>query len=189
MANSSPGRPRRKTWAPCASSINLPRDLHRPAWCGFPAASSGWAWANAKCTAKRGFYAGTMPRHKVWVDGFWMDRTEVTNAEFARFVDDTKYVTVAERWIDPGKFTDVLAKHEKRFRQHRALLVACQPDAGFPAALCWGGLATLAYKFPPSSADLYKPAKDIDPRTAHESEWWDLVDGACWKHPKGTIAI
>jgi formylglycine-generating enzyme required for sulfatase activity len=37
------------------------------------------------------------PIHRVYLDGFWMDRTEVTNAEFARFVSATGYVTVAER--------------------------------------------------------------------------------------------
>jgi formylglycine-generating enzyme required for sulfatase activity len=37
------------------------------------------------------------PIHRVHVDGFWMDATEVTNAEFARFVKATGYVTVAER--------------------------------------------------------------------------------------------
>jgi formylglycine-generating enzyme required for sulfatase activity len=31
------------------------------------------------------------------VDGFWMDRTEVTNEQFARFVKATGYVTVAEQ--------------------------------------------------------------------------------------------
>lgn len=37
------------------------------------------------------------PIHRVSVDGFWMDRTEVTNEEFERFVKATGYVTVAER--------------------------------------------------------------------------------------------
>ena len=37
------------------------------------------------------------PVHRVYVDGFWMDTTEVTNREFAKFVDATGYVTVAER--------------------------------------------------------------------------------------------
>ena len=37
------------------------------------------------------------PTHDVKVDGFWIDRTAVTNEEFARFVDATHYVTVAER--------------------------------------------------------------------------------------------
>ena len=37
------------------------------------------------------------PVHRVYVDGFWMDRTEVTNREFAKFVAASGYVTVAER--------------------------------------------------------------------------------------------
>jgi formylglycine-generating enzyme required for sulfatase activity len=37
------------------------------------------------------------PVHRVYVDGFWMDRTDVTNEEFARFVKATAYLTVAER--------------------------------------------------------------------------------------------
>jgi sulfatase modifying factor 1 len=41
------------------------------------------------------------PVHRVYVDGFWMDRTEVTNADFARFVRATHYRTVAERALRP----------------------------------------------------------------------------------------
>jgi formylglycine-generating enzyme required for sulfatase activity len=37
------------------------------------------------------------PWHRVYVDGYWMDKTEVTNEQFARFVKATGYVTVAER--------------------------------------------------------------------------------------------
>ena len=37
------------------------------------------------------------PIHRVAVEGFWMDATEVTNEQFARFVKATGYVTVAER--------------------------------------------------------------------------------------------
>jgi len=37
------------------------------------------------------------PIHRVYVDGFFMDQTDVTNAEFAQFVKATGYVTVAER--------------------------------------------------------------------------------------------
>src|SRR5271166_4246282 len=44
------------------------------------------------------------PLHKVYVDGFWMDKTEVTNAQFAKFVQATGYVTVVERSPDPQKF-------------------------------------------------------------------------------------
>jgi formylglycine-generating enzyme len=41
------------------------------------------------------------PIHRVAVDPFWMDATEVTNDQFAAFVRAIGYVTVAERPIDP----------------------------------------------------------------------------------------
>ena len=37
------------------------------------------------------------PWHRVYVDGYWMDKTDVTNEQFARFVGATGYVTIAER--------------------------------------------------------------------------------------------
>lgn len=40
------------------------------------------------------------PAHLVKVDGFFIDMTEVTNKEFKQFVDETDYVTIAERPID-----------------------------------------------------------------------------------------
>jgi sulfatase modifying factor 1 len=46
------------------------------------------------------------PIHRVYVDGFWMDKTDVTNAEFARFVKATNYVTVAERKPNAKDFPD-----------------------------------------------------------------------------------
>jgi formylglycine-generating enzyme required for sulfatase activity len=45
--------------------------------------------------------------HKVYVDGFWMDKTEVTNEEFASFVKATGYLSVAERAPDPKDFPGV----------------------------------------------------------------------------------
>ncbi|MEO6809429.1 MAG: formylglycine-generating enzyme family protein [Isosphaeraceae bacterium] len=44
------------------------------------------------------------PVHTVQLTGFWMDRTEVTNAQFARFADASGYKTVAERAPDPKDF-------------------------------------------------------------------------------------
>jgi formylglycine-generating enzyme required for sulfatase activity len=41
-------------------------------------------------------YREERPVHRVSVDGFWMDQHPVTNAEFARFIADTSYVTYAE---------------------------------------------------------------------------------------------
>ena len=47
------------------------------------------------------------PIHRVDVDGFWMDATEVTNAQFAAFVKATGYVTVAEKAPRPEDFPGV----------------------------------------------------------------------------------
>src|SRR4029077_3582320 len=49
-------------------------------------------------------YAEERPAHQVTVDGFWIDRFQTTNRQFAEFVDDTGYVTVAERPLDPADF-------------------------------------------------------------------------------------
>src|SRR5712671_1992712 len=42
-------------------------------------------------------WASEKPAHRVRVDGFWMDETDVTNAQFRKFVEATGYVTTAER--------------------------------------------------------------------------------------------
>lgn len=44
------------------------------------------------------------PVHRVQINGFWMDATEVTNEEFAKFVAATDYVTVAERKLNPEDY-------------------------------------------------------------------------------------
>ena len=49
-------------------------------------------------------FADAQPVREIEVDGFWIDRTEVTNAEFARFVAATGYKTVAELPPDPRMY-------------------------------------------------------------------------------------
>ena len=53
------------------------------------------------------------PIHRVRLDGYWIDKTEVTNAEFAKFVASAKYVTLAEKPLSekdfPGIAKDMLA--------------------------------------------------------------------------------
>lgn len=51
-------------------------------------------------------YPEEAPAHRVSVSAFAMDVTAVTNADFQQFVDETGYVTVAERPIDPKQFPD-----------------------------------------------------------------------------------
>jgi len=49
--------------------------------------------------------------HNVSVGGFWIDAFQVTNRLFAAFVDETGYVTVAERPLDPGAFPGAPAEN------------------------------------------------------------------------------
>jgi formylglycine-generating enzyme len=44
------------------------------------------------------------PIHRVYVDGFFMDKTDVTNAQFAEFVRATGYVTIAEKTPSPEDY-------------------------------------------------------------------------------------
>jgi len=49
------------------------------------------------CPLLQSGFEDAQPRHQVEVDGYWMDATEVTNADFQKFIDATGYLTVAER--------------------------------------------------------------------------------------------
>ncbi|WP_233206069.1 formylglycine-generating enzyme family protein [Cryobacterium sp. N19] len=50
------------------------------------------------------FYPEEGPVHRATVDTFVLDRSPVTNRQFADFVDSTGYVTVAEQPLDPATF-------------------------------------------------------------------------------------
>jgi sulfatase modifying factor 1 len=97
------------------------------------------------------------PEHEVEVGGFWMDETEVTNAQFAAFVKATGYLTVAEK---P--------------RSRESLLAFLPPGSKDPPPemLVPGSLVFT----PPNS----HPQDLGDP-----SRWWTVIPGACWKHPEG----
>jgi formylglycine-generating enzyme len=53
-------------------------------------------------------YPEEAPVHRVTVDGFWMDRTPVTNRRFRDFVEATGYVTLAEIAPDPKDYPGAL---------------------------------------------------------------------------------
>lgn len=56
------------------------------------------------CHSLMSGFTDAQPGHKVFVDAFYMDATEVTNAQFAAFVKATHYQTVAERKLNPQDF-------------------------------------------------------------------------------------
>lgn len=97
------------------------------------------------------------PQHPVSVDGFFMDITEVTNAEFTKFVEETKYVTTAERAIDWEDMQKQLP--EGTPKPHDSIL---QP----------GSL-------------MFKKTKSSVPNLYDFSQWWRWVIGVNWRHPSG----
>ncbi len=96
------------------------------------------------------------PAHKVGVHGFWMDRTHVTNAQFAAFVKATGYVTTAERKPD-----------------WQTIKVQVAPGTPKPAdsTLVPGAMVFVGTQKP-------VPLNDY-------AQWWQFVPGADWKHPQG----
>jgi formylglycine-generating enzyme required for sulfatase activity len=63
-----------------------------------------WVPAGTYTMGSDRHYPDEAPAHQVSVDGFWMDETAVTNAEFRRFVEATGYLTSAERPPNPDDY-------------------------------------------------------------------------------------
>jgi formylglycine-generating enzyme required for sulfatase activity len=73
-----------------------------------PASDMVWVPGRTFLMGSDRHYPEEAPAHRVRVDGFWMDARTVTNAAFARFVEETGYVTMAERPADPADYPGAL---------------------------------------------------------------------------------
>jgi formylglycine-generating enzyme len=100
--------------------------------------------------------ADEYPKHAVTVNAFYMDITEVTNAQFKKFVDATGYVTIAERKPNWNELKKNLPANTPK--PHDSIL---QPSS-------------LVFKQSNVPVDLN-----------NYSQWWMWVNGASWKHPTG----
>lgn len=96
------------------------------------------------------------PAHRVRVDGYFMDATEVTNSQFRAFVDAQGYVTTAEQPVDLES-------------------IMKQLPPGTPAPP--------REKLVPGSLVFSPPKESVDLKNF--SQWWKWTPGACWKHPEG----
>jgi formylglycine-generating enzyme len=97
------------------------------------------------------------PQHKVTIDGFFMDITEVTNTQFKKFIEATNYITVAERKVDWEDLKKQLPDGTPK--PHDSIL---QP----------GSL-------------VFKKTNTSVPNLYDFSQWWKWEISANWKHPKG----
>ena len=103
-----------------------------------------------------GAYAAEKPAVNVAVTGFWMDPTEVTNAQFQKFVTASGYLTVAERPISWDELKKQLPPNTPKLSDED---------------LAPGSMVFIAPSRPVSLQDL--------------SAWWIWVKGANWMHPEG----
>ena len=71
------------------------------------ASESVWITGGTFTLGEGGLYPEEAPPRKTEVASFWIDRYEVTNSQFARFVYQTHYVTSAERRPDPRDFPNI----------------------------------------------------------------------------------
>ena len=65
-----------------------------------------WIPGGAFLTGSNAFYREERPVRQEMVQGFWLDRYPVTNAEFRKFIAETGYVTFCERSPDPAMYPD-----------------------------------------------------------------------------------
>lgn len=96
------------------------------------------------------------PQHAVRVKGFWMDVTEVTNAQFREFVKATNYITTAEKKPDWEEMKKQLPPGTPK-----------PPDDLLVAA-------SLVFNPPAQAIPLDNAA-----------QWWAWKPGANWQHPQG----
>ena len=95
----APPPPTTNSFAPTVENKNLPAGSTPAGMAWIPGGefSMGAQDPPTKDTVGMQATVDSRPIHRVYVDGFWMDKTDVTNGEFAKFVKATGYVTVAER--------------------------------------------------------------------------------------------
>ncbi|MEM8845032.1 MAG: formylglycine-generating enzyme family protein [Pseudomonadota bacterium] len=74
--------------------------------CQVEIGSQVWVESGTFAMGGDDYYPDEGPIHEVTLDGFWIDAHEVTNAQFAEFIDATGYVTVAERMPNPDELKD-----------------------------------------------------------------------------------
>jgi formylglycine-generating enzyme len=97
-----------------------------------------------------------IPPNDINKNGFYIDETEVTNAQFAKFVNATGYVTTAER-----------APVWEQIMKQMSHSAPKPPDS----------------LLVPASLVFTSTAKEV---THHdESQWWKWTPGASWRHPRG----
>jgi formylglycine-generating enzyme len=134
--------------------------IHKPAYLKTP---NGMVWIPGNTFSQGANDKDQMalphekPGHPVEVDGFFIDITEVTNAQFKKFVEATGYITTAEKPVDWEEMKKTLPE-------------------GTPKP-CDSILA-------PGSLTFNKNVKQVNDYNNY-GQWWNWNSGTNWKHPQG----
>ncbi len=101
-------------------------------------------------------FSNESPPHRVTVSPFLLDVNAVTNDDFARFIESTGYLTVAERPVDWEEMKKQVPPGTPK-----------PPDE----VLAPGSLVFRPTEGPVDLRDM--------------SQWWIWTTGASWRHPEG----
>ena len=124
---------------------------------------NGMVWVEGKSYtkgAKQNDHYAMMrekPSHEVYIDGFYIDVTEVTNNQFQKFINETGYLTIAEREIDWDEMKKSLPAGTPK--PHDSILQ-------------------------PGSLIFNDKLKKVDNMNNY-FQWWRWQTGANWRSPKG----
>ena len=100
-----------------------------------------------------------LPVHEVQLDGFWIDKHEVTNRQFQKFIEATGYVTTAEKQPELNSIREGSALEN----------IEILPEFNVPGSVC---------RRPVTDRNDFEDTKGA-------YNWWQYVAGANWRHPEG----
>jgi len=126
------------------------------------------------------------PIHEVTVDAFWMDVAEVTNRQFAKFVEATGYVTFAERPLPEADVAALkqVADYNIKQLQRAAYSAAVAERAAInesiqrikdSSQLLGQTAGSIVFKLPEEEL---RSENDI-------TQWWRIEATATWRAPDG----
>jgi formylglycine-generating enzyme required for sulfatase activity len=126
------------------------------------------------------------PIHEVSVDAFWMDVTEVTNRQFAEFVEATGYVTFAERPLPEADVAVLkqVADYNIKQLQRAADSTAVAERAAINESIQRIKDSTQLLGQTAGSIVFKLPEEEL--RSENDiTQWWRIEASATWRAPDG----
>ena len=126
------------------------------------------------------------PIHEVTVDEFWMDVSEVTNQQFAEFVEATGYVTFAERPLPEAEVAalqQVADYNIKRLQQAANSAVGTERKAIYESIQRIKDSSQLVGQ---TAGSIIFSLPEEELRSKYDiTQWWRIEATATWRAPDG----